>query len=114
MLRVNPPQLDCNIKQQQQQQQSSQEVTITATPREFKSTSKELFELKLRNKINEEKKKNRDVEKEEEAEEEEVEELNEVNEIEYLAEINRKCTDWLEKYVLPNFASKFNDKTIHI
>lgn len=53
------------------------------------------------------------VNKEEDQEEEE-DELNDLTESQYLSEVNRRCTEWLEKYVIPNFIYRFNDKSLHI
>ena len=106
-----------------QQKQASQDAHIADKEIKPPATTKDAFELKLRNnnkfnsnsynynKINDIK----PIQNEEEEEEEEEEDYNEINEIEYLNDINRKCTEWLEKYVLPNISlSNYEDKTIHI
>ena len=88
---------------------------------EYKPKTKDLFESKLQNtynlnekKIQNDAKVNQDIHQQEGEEEEVIEEFNEIDEIEYLNEINKKCTEWLERYVLPNISIQMQEKTIHI
>jgi hypothetical protein len=112
--------LKVNNNNNNTQKQASQEV---CNDKEIKpTTTKDAFELKIRNnnkinnynynKVNDANKKlQNDKGEDADEEDEEEDEYNELNEIEYLNEINRKCTEWLEKYVLPN---NHEDKIIQI